>query len=524
LQPLDHIQTGDALLTPDGQAVEWPGATVIVGNPPFLGTKKQWKELGVPYTESLRSIYSESVPGFADLVCYWFSKAHRAVSSGKAVVAGLVGTNSIRGGLNRKVLDRIAKDCEIFDAWDELPWINEGAAVKVSLVTFARKGHGQQVHLNGQPATAINADLTTGANLSVANALVENVGCCYCGTVKAGPFDVDGDKARAWLRMPNVNGKTNAAVVRRWANGLDVLRRDQDNWLVDFGCDLPDTEAQLFDGPYRHVREHVRPLRMQNNRESYRKYWWLFAEPVPKMRAAVASLSRQLVTVSVAKHRIFTWLDKRVLADHVLLVIAREDDFTFGVLQSRFHKLWSLRLGTSLEDRPRYTPTTCFETFPFPKGLTPRDTSHQQSEIHEHFLIPAGLQTPLRAKAAAVAAAASRLHGLREQWLNPPEWTRRVRDVVPLGMSESPYPDRVLPRDDLDPVDEKALERRTLTNLYNEAPQWLQDAHEALDRSVATAYGWDYSPAMTDEELLSRLLFENATRQATRRRSANSQH
>lgn len=513
LQPLDHIQTADALIGPDGTPASWPEATVIVGNPPFLGTKKQWKELGIQYSELLRSQYAGRVPGFADLVCYWFSKAHEAVSTGRAAVAGLVATNSIRGGLNRAVLDLIVKDCEIFDAWGELPWVNEGAAVKVSLITFARQGHGQPIQLDGEPAMAINPDLTSGADLSKAAPLRENAGCCFCGTVKAGPFEIAGSDARSWLQQPNVHGASNAKVIRRWANGLDILRRPKDNWLVDFGCEMSEGEAQLFEAPYRHVRDHVKPLRVLNNRESYRKHWWLFAEPVPRMRAAVSGLRRQLVTVSVAKHRVFTWLDQRVLPDHVLAVIAREDDCTFGVLQSRFHRVWALRLGTSLEDRPRYTPTTCFETYPFPIGLSPQDTASQATEGWSGALIPAGLPEHVKARAGAIALAAKSLYELREQWLNPPEWTVCESGAIPLGMTSSPYPDRRAPRRDLPQTVLKELERRTLTNLYNQSPDWLLSAHAALDLAVARAYGWDVRAETCDEEILARLLVENASRQ-----------
>jgi len=175
-------------------------------------------------------------------------------------------------------------------------------------------------------------------------------------------------------------------------------------------------------------------------------------------------------------------------------------------------------MGTSLEDRPRYTPTTCFETFPFPEGLTPADTAHQQTEAvpgSEHgALIPAQITDPaLKATATRIAEAAARLNALRENWLNPPEWTERMPEVVPLGLDKSPYPDRIVPRAGLSDADAKALQKRTLTNLYNQRPAWLAMAHEALDAAVAAAYGWaDYTPEMNDDEILARLLALNLQR------------
>ena len=199
-----------------------------------------------------------------------------------------------------------------------------------------------------------------------------------------------------------------------------------------------------------------------------------------------------------------------VIADKNLSIVARADDTTLGVLHSRLHELWSLRLGTSLEDRPRYTPTTCFETFPFPAGLTPADTAHQRTEaLPDGALIPADLPPTLREHAAAIARAAKRLVDLRDAWLNPPEWTERVPEVVPLGMTTSPYPDRIVAK----PGFEKELAKRTLTSLYNQRPAWLAQAHDMLDAAVAAAYRWaDWSSAMPDDEILRRLLALNLER------------
>ncbi len=150
LAPLDQIECRDALMDPDGAEAAWPEASVVVGNPPFLGTKKQWGELGVPYVERLRAVYGDRVPGFADLVCYWFEKARIQVAAGKLAAAGLVATNSIRGGANRAVLDRIASTAEIFSAWSDLGWINEGANVHVSLICFAAPSRHPPPELDGQ--------------------------------------------------------------------------------------------------------------------------------------------------------------------------------------------------------------------------------------------------------------------------------------------------------------------------------------------------------------------------------------
>ncbi len=499
LRPLETIECRDALIKvgAGGTAVEeaaWPQCDAIVGNPPFLGTKKQWGELGREYTDTLRAVYDGRVPGFADLVLYWFEKARAQIEAGLCTAAGLVATNSIRGGANRKVLDRIVDTTGIFEAWGDEDWINEGAAVRVSLVCFGNVD--TQQYLDGQGVARINPDLTAESAVTTARKLTENVGCAFVATVKAGPFDIPGDTAREWLRLPNPNGRPNTDVLRPWSNGMDITRRSSDTWIIDFGVDMPEQDAMLYEVPFDHVQSSVGAQRAASTKETKYKRWWLMARPIPAMRAALAGLPRYIATPTVAKYRLFVWLDAGILADHQLIAIARADDLTFGILHSRFHELWSLRLGTSLEDRPRYTPTTTFETFPFPAGMTPRDTAPQPGQATPPCMAP-------EIVAANIAAAARRLNELRENWLNPPEWTERVPEVVP------GYPDRIVAR----PGHEADLKKRTLTNLYNARPAWLANAHQTLDAAVATAYGWtDYTSEMPDEEILRRLLALNLAR------------
>jgi hypothetical protein len=511
LEPLDHIECRDALLDPTGSRSVWPEADAVIGNPPFLGTKKQWGELGVSYSSQLRAAYAGNVPGFADLVCYWFEIARAQMEAGKLKRAGLVATNSIRGGANREVLDRIAATTTIFAAWSDEGWVNEGAAVRVSLVAFGGTPD-QVITLDGAPVPRINPDLTHGADVSTAAVMPENLEAAFMATVKAGAFDVPRETALRWLREPNPNGRSSAIVVKRWANGMDAVRRFSETWVIDFGV-MDERQAAEFSGPFEHVLQNVKPVRMLSNRKSYRDRWWQMAEPTPKMRAQLAGLHRFIATPVISKHRLFVWFDETVLPDHALIVTARADDATFGILHSRFHELWSLRLGTSLEDRPRYTPTTTFETFPFPNGLSPVDTAGKQVEqLNDGALVPAGLRAAVRGSSESIARAAHHLVCLRDAWLNPPEWSERVPEVVPLGMDRSPYPDRVVAR----PGFEGELAKRTLTNLYNQRPTWLVQAHGALDTAVAAAYGWtDYTPGMPDDEILRRLLALNRSRAQT---------
>ena len=491
LKPLDTIECRDAILTPDNTEPDWPEADVVIGNPPFLGTKLQIRQLGEEYVSRLRSTYTKRVPAGADLVCYWFEKAGRQIASGKAARVGLVATNSIRGGWNLPALQSATDGHLIFEAWGDEPWVNDGAAVRVSLICFARCDDDSvsTPRLDGQPVDEIHADLTAtrdhqGVDLTLARRLPANARVAFVADQKGGPFDISGSQAREWLLLPaNPNGRTNADVLKPWVNGMDLTRRPAGKWIVDFGWTMSDADAALYEEPFRWVKEHVYPMRSTVRRKAHRERWWRHADPRPGMWAALGNLSRYIATPTVAKHRLFVWCDARICPDHQLIVIARDDDTTFGILHSRFHEAWSLRLGTSLEDRPRYTPTTTFETFPFPDGLTPNTPAADYADDP---------------RAAAIADAAQRLVELRDRWLNPPELVEWPDEPVP------GYPTRPVPRDEAAAT---ALKTRTLTSLYNTRPQWLADAHAVLDAAVATAYGW---PAdITDDDALAELLALN---------------
>ena len=494
LKPLDTIECRDAILTPDGTEPDWPQADVIIGNPPFLGSGLQILKLGEDYVARLRRAYTGRVPGGADLVCYWFAKAGTQIGSGAATRAGLVATNSIRGGASRRALQAVATDTRrIFEAWSDEPWVNDGAAVRVSLVCFSRIDDQfvSETRLDGQAVHEIYTDLTArrdsgGIDLTQLRRLAANCGVSFKGDTKGGPFDVAGDQAREWLRLPaNPNGQTNADVLRPWMNGMDLTRRPAGKWIVDFGWRMSEGEAALYEGPFRWVQERVYPMRQRNPREARRKYWYRHFEPPQRMWQALNGLSRYIATAVVAKHRLFGWCDARICPDKRLIVIARDDDTTFGILHSRFHEIWSLRLCTwhGKGNDPVYTPTTTFETFPFPKGLAPNVLATDYAAD---------------SRAAAISDAAKRLVELRDRWLNPPEWVEWVDEPVP------GYPTRPVPRDEATAT---ALKKRTLTNLYNARPQWLADLHAVLDAAVATAYGW---PAdISDDDALAELLALN---------------
>jgi type II restriction/modification system DNA methylase subunit YeeA len=527
LQVLDGFQNEDALLKPHFHSKpkslkaaqagehkrddafkfyterEWPKCHVIVSNPPFLGGKLIRRELGNAYVNALFENLGERVPPEADLCCYWFEKAREQVEHGKCKRAGLLATQGIRGGANREVLKRIKDTGDIFFAESDRDWILAGANVHVSMIGFDSGAERSRV-LNGKTVKEISPQLDAKSNTHTAAILEANTGISFMGITPAGPFDISSKIALEWLNEPNASGKPNSDVLRPYFNGNDLTKRAREAWTVDFGVDKLLENAASYQRPFGYLEKEVKPIRAKNRREAYAKNWWIYAESRPAMRQSFVSHSRFLATCMVAKHRIFVWLDTVSLPANVLIAFGRSDDFFLGLLQCKLHEVWALKQGTRLETRPRYTPTTCFETFPFP-----RPTPKQES---------------------AIAAAAKELNELRERWLNPPEWTE-TRTLEFPGSVTGPWscyvqnPDKNgigtvrYPR--LEPRNAECaakLKERTLTKLYNERPAWLDLAHKKLDAAVAAAYGW---PAdLTDEEILERLLALNLERVAEEAKAA----
>lgn len=461
LASLDTIKQTDALLrqNDDGETVaaEWPAAEFIIGNPPFLGNKMLRMNLGDDVVDAIYAAYAGQLPKGSDLCCYWFENARRMIAEGKARRAGLLATQGIRGGANRQALQRINQSGRIFMAYPDQPWLQDGVAVRTAMVGFD-DGSETSTELDGQPVDGrINPDLTaTGFDLTTAKPLAANRDIAMQGFNRVGNFDVPYEEAQEMLAQPNPHRKPNREVLKPWRNARDLLSRPRGAYTIDFGNDMTEAEASLYEKPF----EYLQAARSEG--QARRANWWRYQLPSNLLRAKLATLPRYLVTGAVSKHHIITWLDGSIMPDHALILFTWSDDYHLGILQSRCHELWALAMGTQLESRPRYTPRTCFEMFPFPE--------------------------PTDEQRAAVANAARQLYELRENWLNP------VDDAGNPALSAA------------------ELKRRTLTNLYNQRPAWLAHAHAALDAAVADAYEWVGN--LSDDAILERLLHLNGERAA----------
>jgi hypothetical protein len=553
---------------------EWPKCGVIVSNPPFLGNKRLRSELGNAYTASIFQVFGNRLPATSDFCCYWFEKARDLIERGRCQRAGLLATTGSKQVSSRAAFERIKDSGKIFFAISDRGWFDKGTAIRICMVGFAGREATDKPILDGQEVLDIHPDLTGGLDTTGKRYLSANRKLCFMGTTKVGDFDLPAEKALALLAARNSDALPNSDVVRPFRNGSDLVRQNSNRWIVDFGVGCTNESAARYRLPFQHVVENVKEKRERNNDRWRRFHWWLLGRTLPDFREATARLGRYLGTARVAKHRIFLWLDAAVLPDSKVIAIAFDDDYRFGILHSHVHEIWTLATcgWHGKGNDATNNPTECFETFPFPfpddlqlrrLALVPLSAEPQAMELNggmakmvkRRFLElkeepppygrgaggePApsssvgGDQSRLTSAArmealrAAIAAAAKDLTELRERWLNPPEWIERrfiefpasvdgpwSRYIEPSSIREPRSSLGLVRFPRLEPRDAECaarLKKRTLTNLYNERPAWLDRAHKKLDAAVAAAYGWPDD--LTEDDILERLLALNLERAA----------
>src|ERR1017187_2410038 len=473
---------------------EGPAADFIIGNPPFLGNWRMRGELGDGYAETLRSVYSE-VPETADYVMYWWHRAAERVRAGQTRRFGFITTNSLRQTFQRRVLTPHLTDASnpasLVFAIPDHPWVDssDGAAVRIAMTAAeagTREGHLLRVESEepgeGEGASKvefveryglIHPDLTVGPNTTAAVPLQANTGLSCPGVKLHGPgFIVAPEKARE-LGLGEILGLDRH--IRQYRNGRDVTSRPRGVMVIDlFGLTAEEVRTR-FPAVYQHVFDHVKPERDQNNRPTYRDNWWIHGEPRANFRPALNDLRRYIATVETSKHRFFVFLDASILPDNMLVNIASSDAYVLGVLSSRIHVAWALAAGGRLGfgNDPRYNKTRCFDPFPFPDASEP-----QRERIR--FL---GEQLDA--------------HRKRCQEAHPNLTLTEMYNV--LGELRAGQPIGAATQTIHDPG---------LISV-------LRALHDDLDRAVAEAYGW--SPELSTEDILFRLVELNAARAAEER-------
>jgi len=439
LTDLSGVRAADAL------QADWPEVDAIVGNPPFLGSQLLRASLGDGYLKWLNSSFGV---GIKDLCVYWFRKAHDHLKPGQR--AGLVGTNSISQNTARDAsLDYIVeKGGVITDAVSSQRWPGD-AKVHVSLVNWVKQPPAplDQFVLDGDEVTGITSSLRVGgADDWKPQPLAANRNKCFQGPIPVGKgFVITEVEARGMLADDSADYQQ---VVRPFLTSDDIASRPDQSpsrWIIDF-AQMGLEHAAKYPKALAIVRERVKPVRDSVRREGHRLKWWQFGEPRVGLRKATAPLSRHFAVGRHGKRLSVAAVESKSIASDATNVFAFDDDYSMGILLSKAHDAWAWAQSSTLETRLRYTPTTVFETFPWPDPVT--DDQRQ-----------------------AVATAASALYARRS---------------------------------------ELCLEHTMgLTALYNLMDDGgfadLATLHKRLDIAVAAAYGWPATVAQNPAELVTRL-------------------
>lgn len=472
---------------------EWPDAEFVVGNPPFIGTAAMRAALGDGYAEAVRKTYP-NVPDSADYVMYWWDKAADLLRRGRLGRFGFITTNSIRQTFNRRVLQHhmdAAPPLSLIFAIPDHPWVDsaEGAAVRIAMTVSGpgeilgrllavykeKKGSEDAVSVSlSERVGRINANLTVGTDITEAQVLEGNKGLTYRGHEIGGAGFIITKEEAVKMGLGHIPGLTQ--YIRCYRNGRDLTATPRNAMVIDlYGLEAEEVRTR-YPAVYQWLWERVKPERDQNRMTSVREKWWLHRRLREDLRSALANLRRYIATVETAKHRVFLFLDTSVAPDNKLIVIALDDAFSLGVLSSCIHVTWALRTGSTLEDRPVYVKTTCFERFPFPDATD--------------------------AQKARIRSLAEELDGHRKRQLRlsqqPPQHPKltltdmyNVLEKLRSGEALS--------------VAEKVTHEQGLVSV-------LRQLHDDLDAAVSDAYGWPTT--LSDEEILARLVALNAERAA----------
>lgn len=477
------------------KAAVWPEAEFIVGNPPFIAGQDLRSELGDGYTLALWTTYPK-VPRSADLALHFWWKAAQALGNPANCRAappvarrfGLISSNSLRQVFCRRVVaDAMAAKpgLHLVFAVPDHPWTGgEGTAAVRIAMTVAQAGPGigtlgivtaEAPGAGGVPLVTIanrrgriNADLTIGTDVKAAKPLRANERIAWDGVKLHGSGFIVTPAQGIVLGLGKIAGLD--VHIRPYRNGRDIQQRSRGLMVIDlFGLTEQDVRHR-FPAVYQHLLLHVKPVRDQNSRPSYRTNWWIFGEPRREMRPALKDLSRYIATVDTARHRVFSFVAPDVIVDDKVVVIASSDAFHLGVLQSRQHVAWMLAQGNWLGvgNDPVYVKTQAFDPFPFPTA-----TPTQRAEI-------AAIAEELDAHRKACLAA------------HPHLTLTALYNVLAAVRAGTP----------LTPAERDVHDAGQVSI--------LRALHDRLDAAVAAAYGWPTD--VPDDEIVARVVALNAER------------
>ena len=362
--PLDTLDQN--IVCQDALFSSWVKADAIIGNPPFLGGYRIRAELGDDYTEKVFAKFGD-IQAQVDFASYWFRLAHENMTENDR--AGLVATNSISQGKSRSVsLDYIVHNGGyIYDAISSQPWSGE-ASVHVSIVNWT-KTKPLTYYLNSERTSIINSSLQSSIDVSNVSKIPENLNMVFVGVQpNAKGFIVTEEQVKLWIK----DNPKNQEILKLFLDGSNLAQVPNgkpDRWIIDFD-DFNLEKASNYTLPFNHIQKYVKPERDKNRRDTRRLNWWKFGENSPKMRRSITDLSCYFVVPETSKWFIFMVCSHESLPSKSTKVVASDDFYVLGILTSKVHRLWVKAQSSTLEDRTRYTHSTCFETFPFPQNKT----------------------------------------------------------------------------------------------------------------------------------------------------------
>lgn len=449
---------------------EWPKADYIVGNPPFIGASTMRRALGDGYVDAVRQVFKGTVPESADFVMYWWHIAAEAVRNGHAQQFGFITTNSLRQTFNRRVLEPHLNDAKkplsLTFAIPDHPWVDgsDGAAVRIAM-TVGRAGEApgllQQVTNEnsdeGREARNVTlsrrdgkvfADLSVGADVASMPPLDANKGIAIKGyELGSQGFLMDVKEACALLSENPENEK----ILKPYMNGKDLTHGHVTRYVIDFyGIDINQAKKQ-FPKLFNYLAERVKPERDINREARTSIKWWLFRRSGAELRKASTSLEKFITTTRTARHRVFQLSPSDLIAESKIVVVTSESKSVLGVLSSRLHTLFAIRAGgwLGVGNDSTYNHIDCFLRFPFLEL-----TDEQAAEIGQ--------------LAEQIDA-----HRKRQQAEHPTLTLTGMYNVM----------EKLRAGEELNAKEQTINQQGLVSTL-------LAD-HDALDRVVFNAYGWD---------------------------------
>ena len=406
---VDELRQGERPVPPLHWEIEFPevfgrgnpGFDAMVGNPPFAGKNTTINGNALGYLDWLKTVHAES-HGNADLVAHFYRRAfgllrwedptqrRKDAEAQRGGCMGLIATNTIGQGDTRGTgLQWICQHGgTICAAQRRLRWPGL-AAVVVSVVQVSRGPHLTQRRteaqkraqsgavLDGKPVERITAFLFHGGGHSNPHLLSANVGKSFQGAIVLGmgfTFD-DTDKkgvASSLAEMHRLIEKDprNAERILPYIGGQEINSSPthaHHRYVINFES-MSEIEARQWPDLMAIVEERVKPERLKDNRASYRKWWWQYAEKRSDLGNSTAGLERLLVICRHQPQWVVASLPSGAAFAESVIVFSLDGRQALATLQSRPHELWARFFGSSMKDDLRYTPSDCFETFPFPPG------------------------------------------------------------------------------------------------------------------------------------------------------------